>query len=284
MTQWNKDTVARLLARSGRIALEHFDAPVREYKSDATVVTQADRAIEASLAAELDKPDEGSYLLGEETLEGRSEDYIASALKKTAWIVDPIDGTISYAHHFPMWGVSIALARGGVIREGALYLPIGGDMLVSDGEKIFHGRVAPDAENPGAGLKPFTPPFLRPDPKGVIALAQGYVKKGGFSGGNALHATGSAVFSLAHLVLGNYLAYRANLKLWDLAGGVALIEKAGFLMRFEDGRPFGTSIDEVLYRLGPEEGHKRWKARGRVIFAPTAEAADYVVSCFSSPA
>ncbi len=284
MTEWNKDRVARLLSRCGAIAMEHFDSPVREYKKDATVVTQADRAIEAFLSEELDRPEEGSFVLGEETLEGRSEEYISSALKKTAWIVDPIDGTVSYAYHFPMWGVSIGLARGGVISEGALYLPVAGEMLVGCQEGIFFGRVAPGTEDPGPRLAPFTPPFHRPDSRRIIALAQGHAKRSLFSGGNALHATGSAVFSLAHLALGNYLAYRASLKLWDLAGAVGLLARAGFLMRFDDGRPFGTSIDETLYRLDPGEGPMRWKARGRVIFAPSEEAAAYVLSLFNSPA
>lgn len=281
MTIWNKDEVARLLLESGKIALGHFDTPVREYKSDATVVTQADREIEAALAVTLDRPEEGSYLIGEETQEGRSEAYIQAGLAGTAWIIDPIDGTASYANHFPMWGVSIALARRGIITEGALYLPIGGDMLVSDGPEVYHCRTGVDDPDPGSSLRRIARPDTKVDGRRVIALAQGYVKRGGFSGKNALHATGSAVFSLVHLILGNYLAYRANLKVWDLAGGIALLSKLGFTSRFEDGRPFGTAIDEATYRLGADEGPRRWKARGKVIFAPTDEAADYVLACYS---
>lgn len=283
MKEWNKNRVARLLSRSGAITMEHFDSPVREYKEDSTVVTQADRAVESFLAEELDRPEEGSYLLGEETLDSRSEKYIKEALKETAWIVDPIDGTVSYAYHFPMWGVSIGWSQGGQIREGALYLPVAGEMLISQGNQIFYGRVRPGTDDPAPLLQPFSPPIHQVDNRRLIALAQGYVKRAIFSGPNALHASGSAVFSLAHLVLGNYLAYRASLKLWDLAGGLALLEKAGFLMRFDDGRPFGTTIDESLYFLHPEEGNQRWKVRGRLIFAPSEEAASHVLSLFSKP-
>ena len=93
MTHWNKDKVSELLLQSGAVALKYFDSPRLSYKKDQTVVTQADREIENLLAATLDKPEEGSYLLGEETLEGRSEDYIKGALGGTAWIVE---GKLNY--------------------------------------------------------------------------------------------------------------------------------------------------------------------------------------------
>jgi myo-inositol-1(or 4)-monophosphatase len=281
MTLWNKDTLAELLRQSAAIALKHYDSPRLDYKKDNTVVTQADKEIEAFLGQSLDRPKEGSWLLGEETLDSRSEDYIRAGLAETAWIIDPIDGTVSYAHHLPMWAISIGLARGGNICEGAVYLPMEGEFLVSDGETVYHGRVPP-ASNAKVALAPFSPEKSPPSETLPIALAQRYAREGGFSGRNTLHVTTSAVFSLAHLMLGHYLAYRADLKLWDLAGGLALLTKLGFACRFGDGGPFGVRITEDAYHLDPSEGLKRWRARRRPIFASTGEAADYVISQFSS--
>jgi fructose-1,6-bisphosphatase/inositol monophosphatase family enzyme len=89
------------------------------------------------------------------------------------------------------------------------------------------------------------------------------------------------VFSLVHLLLGDYISYVANLKIWDLAAGVVLMEKLGFVARFQDGRPFTTSIDEENYKLRQEEGPNRWKARGRIIFAGSEEALDYTSRAFA---
>jgi fructose-1,6-bisphosphatase/inositol monophosphatase family enzyme len=280
MTTWNKNHVARLILDAGRIAMKHFDTPVREFKADQSIVTQADQEIEHMLAEVWDKPEEGSYLIGEETLDTRSEAYIEEGIKKTAWIIDPIDGTSSYASHFPMWGVSIARAQNGRITDGALYLPVGGELFVSEGEAVYYGLVKVEDRDPEASLRPFVPGPARPaDKGGIISIAQGFAKHGGFRGRNTVHATGCCVFSLVHLLLGDYLAYAADLKIWDLAAGAVLLEKLGFIARFEDGRPFTAEINDENYTLEP--GHKRrWKARGRIVFARNEDAVAYVDGCF----
>ena len=270
-----------MLRRSAAIALKHFEAPRLDYKKDATVVTQADREIENTLAGDLDKPEEGSWLLGEETLDRRSEEYIADALAGTAWILDPIDGTVSYAHHFPMWAISLGFARAGNIEEGGVYLPMEGELLVSEGPLVYHGKAAP-ASNAEAVFEPFTPRPAEANEKMPIAVAQRYLREGGYSGRNALQATNSAVFSLAHLMLGHYLAYKANLSLWDLAGSLALLTKLGFACRFTGGEVFGTRITEDYYELASAAGPSRWKARGNPVFAASEDAFRYVRSCFQT--
>jgi fructose-1,6-bisphosphatase/inositol monophosphatase family enzyme len=282
MTNWNKDEVARLLRLGADIALKYFDAPRLDYKKDASVVTQADREIENAFAECFDAPEEGSWLLGEETLAGRSEGYIQGALSGTAWIVDPIDGTASYAHHFPMWAISIGYARGGNIAEGAVYLPMEGEMLVSEGDAVYHAKGRP-ASNEPADFRIFSPPAAVVDDKLPIALAQRCVRAGGYTGRNVLHATASAVFCLTHLMLGHYLAYMAELKLWDLAGGLALLDKLGCASLREDGQPLNTRITEENYALDPSAGPGRWRAKGRPVFAVSGEAVHYARSCFQKP-
>jgi myo-inositol-1(or 4)-monophosphatase len=281
MTSWTKETAAEMLRQSAAIALKYFDSPSLDYKKDSSVVTQADREIENTLALTLDRPEEGSWLLGEETLDSRSEDYIKNALAGTAWIVDPIDGTVSYAHHFPMWAISIGLARGGDIQEGAVYLPMEGEYLVSEGAAVYHGRVPP-ASNAPVRLEPFSPEPAAVSEKLPIAIAQRSLRASGYTGRNTLHATASAVFSLVHVMLGHYLAYKADLKLWDLAGGIALLSKLGFAARFEDGGVFGTRITNENYELDPSAGLSRWRAKGRPVFAGSDEAVSYVRSHFQA--
>ncbi|MDR1316755.1 MAG: hypothetical protein LBK13_07770 [Spirochaetales bacterium] len=279
MTNWNRDTLARMLRAGAAIALKHFDSPRLDYKKDDSVVTQADREIEDTFARSFDRPLEGSWLLGEETLEARGEDYIRGALGGTAWIVDPIDGTASYAHHFPMWAISIGFAQGGTITEGALYLPMEGEMLVSEGGAVYHSKV-PAASNEQAVLKPFSPGAVVVDEKMPIALAQRCARAGGYRGRNVLHSTASAVFSLAHLMLGHYMAYMADLKLWDVAGSLAILKKLGYASRREDGSVLDLRITEENYALDPSAGLGRWRTKGRPVFAVNDEAVRYVQSCF----
>ena len=119
--RWKRDRVAELLLDAGRTAMRFFSDPTISIKSDKSIVTDADTAIERRLEELFDHRDEGVYLPGEETFETHDADYFARALSGSTWIVDPIDGTSSFAFGLPSWGVSIAYARDGVIREGALF-------------------------------------------------------------------------------------------------------------------------------------------------------------------
>src|SRR5262245_58914807 len=120
MTQWNLAEVLPLVLRSGRISLSYFDHPAKEYKEDDSIVTLADRSIEAFLTEKLERPEDGSFLLGEETIATKSEAYLDQALKQTAWVIDPIDGTAPFANNLPTWGVSIGFMQGGVLKEGVV--------------------------------------------------------------------------------------------------------------------------------------------------------------------
>lgn len=92
------------LARAaGEITLKYFrKAPETNKKADGSFVTIADREAEAYLRKEIRRrfPEDG--LIGEE--EGAAE---GSSGRR--WIVDPIDGTFSFVHGVPFYGVLIGL-------------------------------------------------------------------------------------------------------------------------------------------------------------------------------
>lgn len=66
-------------------------------------VTLADRQIEQSLRAEIEKHYPDHSILGEEF--GRRE-----GSSEWRWVLDPIDGTRAYITGMPLWGILIALA------------------------------------------------------------------------------------------------------------------------------------------------------------------------------
>jgi myo-inositol-1(or 4)-monophosphatase len=277
MNSWNIEEVLRLLAEAARIALVHFDAPVWEFKRDRSLVTQADKEIEAMLGQEFDRPLEQVYLIGEETVETKDEFYLKEALEKTAWIIDPIDGTSSYANRLVSWGISIAFSQNGVIQEGAIYLPVVGKLLITENDRVYFSSWRLDAKERMPHLEQYHPVVPGPPFEGgVVALDQENTRKGHQFPGT-IHAIGSSVFALLHLFMGGYISYIANAKLWDLASGAALMEKLSFLGRFEDGRSYTTRIDNSNYLLEPETGIRRWKTRGRVVFAGSEEALTYTI-------
>lgn len=277
MRTWNVEEVLRLLDESARIALHYFDAPEREFKQDRSIVTQADKEIEGMLGKEFDKPEDGVYLIGEETVETKDEQYLSGALKGSTWIIDPIDGTSSYANHLLSWGISIAYAEKGKITEGAIYLPVAGKLLITEKDQVYASQWRRDCSDAEPHLVPHKPVIPRPPfEAGVIAIDQGNTRKGHRFPGT-VHASGSSVFALLHLFMGGYVSYIAYAKLWDLASGAAMMEKLGFFGSFEDGKPYTTSIEESIYELSPQAGNRRWKTKGRVVFSGSKEGLQYTL-------
>jgi len=108
---------------AGDITLEYFRKdPETEMKFDGSYVTIADRHAESYLREEIAKrfPDDG--VLGEEELEQRG-------LSGRRWIVDPIDGTFSFVHGVPFYGVLIALEIEGEPVLGVVNIPALGEIL-----------------------------------------------------------------------------------------------------------------------------------------------------------
>ncbi len=91
-----------------------------ETKADATPVTLADRAAETAIRAILDveRPDEG--IIGEEF-------GVSRETASRQWVIDPIDGTTSFAAGRPIFGTLIALMEEGWPVLGVIDQPILGE-------------------------------------------------------------------------------------------------------------------------------------------------------------
>lgn len=88
----------------------------REQKSDGSIVTAGDRAVETFLRPQLQNLISGTNVYGEEFgHDGMGQNGL--------WVVDPVDGTSNYAFGSPLWGVSVGLVQDHQITLGAVFLP-----------------------------------------------------------------------------------------------------------------------------------------------------------------
>jgi histidinol-phosphatase len=97
------DFATQIAREAGEITLKYFRSSLAvETKHDGSEVTIADRETEAHLRRRISEqfPEDG--ILGEE----EKEQVGASGRR---WIIDPIDGTYSFVHGVPMFGVLVAL-------------------------------------------------------------------------------------------------------------------------------------------------------------------------------
>lgn len=110
-------TAEELARAAGEVALGYFGTRLEvETKADDTPVTIADREAESLLRAEIQRryPDHG--IVGEEHGE-----VVPGA--PVRWILDPIDGTKSFVHGVPLWGVLIGIEAEGEPVVGVVHLP-----------------------------------------------------------------------------------------------------------------------------------------------------------------
>jgi histidinol phosphatase-like enzyme (inositol monophosphatase family) len=108
------DTFAR---EAGVVTLRHFGGRVEhESKPDGTPVTLADREAERLIRRRISErfPDHG--ILGEEDGETRP----GAAVR---WIVDPIDGTLSFMRGVPLYGVLLGIEVDGEPAVGVAHFP-----------------------------------------------------------------------------------------------------------------------------------------------------------------
>lgn len=100
-----------------RISMARFRATdlIVETKPDLTPVTEADRAVEQALRADLARvrPEDG--ILGEEFgIEGGAQ---------RRWVLDPIDGTKNYVRGVPVWATLIGLMVDDTVVVGVVSAP-----------------------------------------------------------------------------------------------------------------------------------------------------------------
>jgi histidinol phosphatase-like enzyme (inositol monophosphatase family) len=124
---------------AGKVTLEYFQtALVADVKADASPVTIADRRAEELLRDAISRRYPGHAILGEEYGETGAPDA------RYRWVLDPIDGTVSFVRGVPLYGVMVACEREGAAVVGVVHMPALGETVgAAKGEGCYwNGRRA----------------------------------------------------------------------------------------------------------------------------------------------
>ncbi|MGH9941717.1 MAG: inositol monophosphatase family protein [Pyrinomonadaceae bacterium] len=117
------DTAAELARAAGEITLKYFRRSfVADRKSDGSFVTVADREAERFLRSEIEQLFPDDAILGEE--EGER-----AGTSGRRWLLDPIDGTYSFVHGVPLYGVLIGVEIDEEAAVGVVNLPALGELV-----------------------------------------------------------------------------------------------------------------------------------------------------------
>jgi len=172
------------------------------------------------------------------------------------WLVDPLDGTVNYAHRYPMWAVSLALAEAGKVVIGVAYDPLRDEIFWAERGQ---GAWLDCRGNGGARLQVSTAPRLQ-----QALLATGFPYRLAFLADNNLaefnaavpraqgvRRAGAAVLDLAHVAAGRLDGYwEKHLQPWDWAAGWLLVEEAGGTVTTLDGRPWSLQENNMAATNG----------------------------------
>jgi myo-inositol-1(or 4)-monophosphatase len=236
----------QLIAReAGTLLMSYFNRHIAvEYKGDVDLVTEADRASEKLIVERLRSRWPHIDLVGEEG--ARTEtgaDY--------RWYVDPLDGTTNFAHAYPVFCVSIGLARRDEqLQAGVLYDPTRDEMFAAEreagatlnGKPVSVSSISNLAESLlGTGF----PSHKRHKNPNIHFYHQLTLRSHG------VRRAGSAALDLANVASGRYDGFwEFNLNPWDTAAGVLLVQEAGGMVTRFDGSPFRLDSREVIASNG----------------------------------
>jgi len=210
------------------------------------LVTEYDYKSEKLIIDFLSKHAPGSQFLAEES--GKSGEKTAPLL----WIIDPLDGTVNFAHRLPMFAVSIGLEKEGHLFCGVVYHPITQELFVAERGKgaFLNGdplSVSPTKQLKESILATGFPYNLAENPYHCIEHFLQILKAG-----IPIRRFGAAAIDFAYIAAGRFDGFlEVSLAAWDCAAGKLLIEEAGGKLSGWDGAPFDLrSKDPVLATNG----------------------------------
>jgi len=167
------------------------------------------------------------------------------------WIIDPLDGTTNYAHHYPVFTISIALERKSEIVLGLVYDPMREEMFSAlkgkgaflNGKKI---SVSDIDELDKSLLATGFPYDVRISHKNNILHFNNFIIRA-----QGIRRCGSAAMDLCYVACGRYDGFwELKLKPWDTAAGVLIVREAGGQVSDFRGGEFSISGSEILATNG----------------------------------
>ena len=198
------------------------------------IVTAADRGAEAYLSSRLPDLSPGSIVVGEEAVS--ADPTILDRLRGNTpvWLVDPLDGTRSFAAGETAFGPMVALVERGTILAAAIHLPLAGELLLAElgqGAFLNGARIEPPTKTIGSPRGTIFSKFMPP------ALAEDLNNRQAWH--ERIDAPLCAAHQYAALALGRTdYAVWFRLHPWDHAPGALILREMGGVSRHPDGREY----------------------------------------------
>ncbi len=235
------DFLQSLARQAGEILRDGFGQDFRVFhKGEIDLVTDVDRRSESFLVNEIRRrfPDhsiiaeEGSHPLARDDRIAEQSVFTAGVSPSREisrqWYIDPLDGTINFAHCVPIFSVSLAYAEEGETRLGAVYDPLRDELFYAErgrgawlnGQPINASHTSVLNESLLVTGFPYD---IRDNPDNNLNL---YARFALLTQG--VRRLGSAALDLSYVACGRFDGFwELQLSPWDMAAGTLIAMEAG---------------------------------------------------------
>jgi myo-inositol-1(or 4)-monophosphatase len=253
------ETSMEIAREAGALLANFFERRIGfELKGDYDLVTEADRASERLVIERLRSYFPSHSILAEEGGGHQNgSEYV--------WYVDPLDGTTNFAHGFPVFNVTLGLARAGEMIAGVIFDPTRQEMFSAErgggaylnNRRIHVSNVARLEDSLVATGFPSRKRHLNINVHFYHQLAM--VTHG-------VRRAGSAALDLAYVACGRLEGFwEFGLNPWDMAAGMLLVSEAGGRCTDMCGEPCAVGAPRLLADNG--RIHDQIVALFREVFA-----------------
>jgi myo-inositol-1(or 4)-monophosphatase len=230
------DRLIAIAQEAGTLFLEGYHARKEvAFKSEVDLVTEYDVAVEKLLKNRLAEAFPGYTLVGEESSDDRT--YPEKAI-----YIDPIDGTTNFVHGIPFCAISIGIWEAQSPVAGCVYNPVLEELFYAqkgkgatlNGEPIRVDTAETLTQSLIATGFPYTKIEKGPDFEWVLKTMENLLPCT-----RDIRRLGSAAMDLCYVAKGTFSGfYEINLKPWDVAAGILIVQEAGGKISRSDGAPY----------------------------------------------
>lgn len=221
-----------------------FEISSKEGKNN--LVTEYDKKSEALIIDTIKSNFPNHYFLAEES--GASG---ITNSDEVQWIIDPLDGTVNFAHNLPIFSISIAAHKNNELLCGIIYQPILDELFVAESGKGSYLNnkkisVSNNEDFDSSFLVTGFPYNVNLNPCGCIDTFVDIIKQG-----IPVRRLGSAALDLAYVACGRFDGFwEINLNPWDVAAGAILVQEAGGSVTQYDNSTYSITDNSILATNG----------------------------------
>lgn len=225
------------------------EAKTIRHKGAVDLVTETDHAIESAVVARLRDAFPDHHVIAEEA---SSTDGMGSPSgDRYVWYLDPLDGTTNFAHAYPHFAVSLALAFGPALELAIVHDPLRAETFVAKRDQGATLNDAPIAVSAIAKLDDALlatgfPYDRRQHLDRYLGFFADMVRRG-----QGVRRNGSAALDLCYVACGRLDGFwEWKLQPWDTAAGTLIVREAGGSVSDFRGATFDLFGEQTLATNG----------------------------------